>query len=105
VGRWRAPHLPSATPPTFFELFLTGVTRGGYGRLLDNGARPRERRILVEFHSPHTTPVAFGLHRGIVTVEPPGPAPDVRLRFDPFTPNLVLFGRVSKARAALTASW
>jgi hypothetical protein len=86
----------------FFDLFLVGVTRYGYGRLLDNGARPRERRIAVEFRSAYTTPVSLVLQRGSVTVEEPGRGCDVRLSFDPVTLNLMLFGRVSKARSVLT---
>lgn len=93
--------VPPRDAALFFELFLVGVTRHGYGRLLDNGARPRERRIVVEFRSAHTTPVAFVLQRGLVTVEAPEPGCDVRLSFDPVTLNLMLFGRVSKARAVL----
>lgn len=88
----------------FFELFLVGMTRHGYGRLLDNGEPPRERRIAVEFRSRYTTPVALVLHRGLVTVEEPRRDNDVRLSFDPVTLNLMLFGRLSRARSVLTGS-
>lgn len=37
-----------------------------------------------------------------MTVAEPGPGDDVRLSFDPPTLNLVLFGRMSRLRAALT---
>ncbi|MFU8852209.1 hypothetical protein ACNAW0_14675 [Micromonospora sp. SL1-18] len=86
----------------FFELFLVGLTRHGYGRLLDNGEPPRERRIAVAFRSPYTTPVTLVLQRGLVAVEEPGRDSDVRLSFDPVTLNLMLFGRLSKARSVLT---
>ncbi|MEV0459907.1 maleylpyruvate isomerase N-terminal domain-containing protein [Catellatospora methionotrophica] len=86
----------------FFDLFLLGVTRGGYGALLDHGAPVRPGRIAVDFRSPYTTPAMLVLTDGAVTVEDPDPRADVRLAFDPPTLNLMLFGRVSKARAALT---
>ena len=97
--RWIVPPQEAAL---FFELFLVGVTRHGYGRLLDNDEPPRARRIAVEFHSRYTSPVAFVLHNGHVTVEEPGHHADVRLSFDPVTLNLMLFGRVGKPRAVLT---
>ncbi|WP_320066474.1 hypothetical protein [Micromonospora sp. RTGN7] len=37
-----------------------------------------------------------------MTVADPGSPPDVRLRFDPALLNLMLFGRVSRVRTALT---
>jgi hypothetical protein len=86
----------------FFDLFLVGVTDYGYGHLLDgHGAAPRGR-IAVEFRSPYTTPMTMALTDGFVTVEKPGGSTDVRLSFDPPTLNLMLFGRISKPRAALT---
>jgi hypothetical protein len=85
----------------FFDLFLVGVTHYGYGRLLDgHGPAPRGR-VAVEFRSAHTTPVVMALTDGFVTVERPGGPVDVRLSFDPVTLNLMLFGRVSRLRAAL----
>jgi hypothetical protein len=39
---------------------------------------------------------------GRVTVELPGGPTDVRLHSDPVTLNLLLFGRLGRARAALT---
>lgn len=86
----------------FFELFVLGVLRHDYGRLLDNDELPRDRRIAVEFRSRHTAPVTMVLHQGRVSVRRPAPGEDVRLSFDPATLNLMLFGRISKARAALT---
>jgi len=70
--------------------------------LLDGSPPPRERRIAVEFRSAHTTPVTLVLRAGRVTAEEPGGDTDVRLRFDPATLNLMMFGRVSRARAAFT---
>jgi hypothetical protein len=94
--------IPAPQAALFFELFLVGVTRCGYGRLLDNDDRPRARRITVEFSSKHTTPVTFVLHHGRVSIEEPAPGSDVRLVFDPPALNLMLFGRISKPRAVLT---
>jgi hypothetical protein len=96
---WRVPARDAAH---FFDLFLVGVTDYGYGHLLDgHGPAPRGR-IAVEFRSPYTTPVTMALTDGFVTVEPPGGPTDVRLSFDPTALNLMLFGRLSRARAALT---
>ncbi|GAA2597218.1 maleylpyruvate isomerase N-terminal domain-containing protein [Actinomadura fulvescens] len=86
----------------FLDLFLVGVTHYGYGRLLDGHGPAPEGRVAVEFRSRHTTPVVMVLTDGFVTVEKPGGPADVRLWFDPVTLNLMLFGRISKLRAALT---
>ncbi|GAA3002430.1 maleylpyruvate isomerase N-terminal domain-containing protein [Streptosporangium longisporum] len=86
----------------FLDLFVTGLLRNGFGSLLDTGEPPDPRRVAVEFRSPHTRPVTLVLRDGKVTVEEPGARADVRLRFDPVTLNLMLFGRVSQVRAALT---
>ncbi|MBA9005599.1 maleylpyruvate isomerase N-terminal domain-containing protein [Thermomonospora cellulosilytica] len=102
----RALRAPWAVPPgeaaLFFDLFLVGVTRYGYGRLLDGAPPPRPGRIAVEFRSRHTVPVTMALTDGRVSVEEPGGPTDVRLSFDPVTLNLMLFGRVGRVRAALT---
>lgn len=87
----------------FFELFLLGVTHYGYGRLLDGHGPAPKGRIAVEFSSKFTTTRVMAMHDGFVTVEKPGEGPvDVKLSFDPVFLNLMLFGRISKARAALT---
>jgi uncharacterized protein (TIGR03083 family) len=86
----------------FFELFLIGVTHYGYGRLLDGHGPWPKRRVAVEFASRYTTTRTMVIANGLVTVERPGGPTDVRLAFDPVTLNLMLFGRISKVRAALT---
>jgi hypothetical protein len=86
----------------FFDLFLTGVVRNGMGTLLDTGEPPHPRRIAVEFRSRHTRPVTMVLRDGEVTVQEQGRGADARLRFDPVVLDLMLFGRVSRARAVLT---
>lgn len=102
----RATRTPWAIPPAdaalFFEVFFVEVLRHGIGRLLDNDEPPRARRIAVGFRSNHTTPVTIVLRHGHVTVEEPGAATDVRIFFDPPALNLMMFHRISKARAALT---
>jgi hypothetical protein len=85
----------------FFEMFMVGLARNGVGRLLD-GPPPQERRIAVEFRSDYIEPVTLVLRDGQVTAEAPGKGPDVRVTFDPAVFNLMMFGRVSKARAVLT---
>ncbi|MEZ0074240.1 maleylpyruvate isomerase family mycothiol-dependent enzyme [Planotetraspora sp. GP83] len=99
-ARWP---MPPADAALFFDLFLIGMISHEYGHLLDdNTAPPNARRIAVEFRSRHTVPVTMVLRDGRVSVEEPGPGADVRLSFDPVTLHLMLFGRISKARAALT---
>ncbi|WP_239162212.1 maleylpyruvate isomerase N-terminal domain-containing protein [Acrocarpospora phusangensis] len=92
--------LPPADAALFFELFLIGMIRQDAGGLL--GPQLPGRRIAVEFHSAHTTPVTMVLKDRRVTLEETGLGADARITFDPPTLNLMLFGRVSKARAALT---
>ncbi|MEU6037059.1 maleylpyruvate isomerase N-terminal domain-containing protein [Actinomadura sp. NPDC047616] len=99
-ARWPVSRADAAL---FFELFLLGVTTYGYGRLLDRDGPERAGRIAVEFRSRHTAPAAMILTDGFVTAErPPGRDIDVRLFFDPVVLNLMLFGRLSRVRAALT---
>ncbi|MEV8443072.1 maleylpyruvate isomerase family mycothiol-dependent enzyme [Actinosynnema sp. NPDC051121] len=93
--------IPPREAALFFELFLVGMFRNEVGGVL-GGAPPDDRRIAVAFRSRHTTPVTIVLHQGRVSVEEPGGPVDVRLTFDPAVLNLVLFGRVSRARAAVT---
>ncbi|WP_326557825.1 maleylpyruvate isomerase family mycothiol-dependent enzyme [Micromonospora sp. NBC_01796] len=96
--------IPPAYAGLYLDLFVMGMLGDGYdhGRLLDNDEPPRERRIAVEFRSRYTTPVTVVLHKGLVTSEPPGSAPDIRLSFNPVTLNLLMFGRVGTARALLS---
>ena len=102
----RAARLPWTVPPEeaglFFDLFLLGVTQYGYGRLLDGHGPAPKGRITVEFGSKYTTTRVMAMTDGFVTIETPGDRVDVRLSFDPVGLNLMLFGRISKARAALT---
>jgi uncharacterized protein (TIGR03083 family) len=101
----RAAHEPWPMPPhesaTFFELFVVGMIRNDVGQVLD-GPPPNARRIAVAFTSRYTTPVTLVLHNGDVSVEEPGGPVDARVSFDPATLNLMLFGRIGRARAALT---
>jgi hypothetical protein len=94
--------VPSRDAGLFFDLLLVGVARNGYGQLLDGGGPPRDRRIAIEFRSRYTVPVTLVLHRGRVTAEEPGGPVDARVSFDPAVLNLMLFGRISRLRAALT---
>jgi hypothetical protein len=96
---WR---VPSAEAALFFDLFLIGVTSYGYGRLLEGHGPARPGRVAVEFRSKYTTPVTMAVTDGVVTTEEPGGTTDVRLSFEPVALNLMLFGRIGKARAVLT---
>ncbi|TDC39975.1 maleylpyruvate isomerase family mycothiol-dependent enzyme [Micromonospora sp. KC213] len=97
--RWR---LPGREAAMFLELFLAGVVRHGYGRLLDGGGPPSDRPIVVEFRSAFAAPLRLVLHRGVISFAEPGARPDVRIHHDPGTFNLMMFGRISRARALLT---
>ena len=98
--------LPWTMPPQdaalFFDLFYVGLARGNFGSLLNGNRRPLQRRIAVELRSPYTTPVTLVVRNGQLTAEDPGPGADATVRFDPATLNMMLFGRVSKARAIAT---
>ncbi|MEU4804245.1 maleylpyruvate isomerase N-terminal domain-containing protein [Actinosynnema sp. NPDC023587] len=94
------PIAPREAAP-FFDLFVVGMIRNDVGRLLD-GPPPDDRRIAVAFRSRHTAPVTLVLHHGRVRVQEADDPADARVSFDPSTLNLVLFGRVSRARAVLT---
>ncbi|WP_327029576.1 maleylpyruvate isomerase family mycothiol-dependent enzyme [Micromonospora sp. NBC_01740] len=94
--------LPGRDAALFMELFVAGVVRHGYGRLIDGGAPPSERPVVVEFRSAYAAPVRLLLHRGRMTFADPGARADARIDHDPGTLNLMMFGRVSRARAVLT---
>ncbi|GAA4185936.1 maleylpyruvate isomerase family mycothiol-dependent enzyme [Streptosporangium oxazolinicum] len=102
----RSGRVPWTIPPReaalFFDLFLVGMIREGYGRLMDTAGPKRSGRIAVRFHSRYTTPATLVLRDGRVSVEERSSRADVHLAFDPPTLNLVLFGRVSRPRAVLT---
>lgn len=98
-SRWLVPPQEAAM---FFELFLIGVTHYGYGRLFDGHGPWPKRRVAVEFRSRYTSTRTLVIDDGRVTVEQPGGPTDVHLFFDPVTLNLMLFGRISRPRAALT---
>ncbi len=102
----RALRLPWTMPPEdaalFFDLFYVGLASREMGRLLEGSKRPLKRRIAVELSSGYTTPVTLVVRNGRLTAEPAGSAPDAKVQFDPATLNMMLFGRISKARAVLT---
>ncbi len=102
----RALKVPWAMPPEdaalFFDLFYVGLLSGTTGQLLEGSKRPLKRRIAVGFRSGYTTPVTFVVRDGKATAEPAGPGVDATVRFDPATLNMMMFGRISKLRAALT---
>ncbi|MEV4057345.1 maleylpyruvate isomerase N-terminal domain-containing protein [Amycolatopsis sp. NPDC049688] len=98
AGRpWR---IPARLEALFLELFLFGMVAGGMGHLLDD-AKPSPRRIAVEFRSAYTTPAVLALQHGRLRLEKPDGTADVRLRFDPAVLVPMMFGRISKLRAAL----
>ncbi|MEU5867367.1 maleylpyruvate isomerase N-terminal domain-containing protein [Nonomuraea sp. NPDC047529] len=94
--------VPARDAGLFFDLFLIGMIRNDYGRLMDTGSPAPARRITVGFHSAHTAPAALVLDRGRVSVAEAGARVDAHVGFDPAALNLLLFGRMSRTRAALT---
>jgi hypothetical protein len=102
----RAVKAPWAMPPEdaalVFDLFFVGLLSGDSGRLLEGSKRPLKRRITVAFRSGYTTPVTFVVRDGGASVEPACQGVDATVRFDPATLNMMMFGRISKSRAALT---
>lgn len=100
------------TPPEqavqFLDTFIRGMVHHGVGEVLDSSARPARSRIAVEFSSRHMRPLTLVLSEAAngggntVTFGEPGGRVDVRLRFEPATLNLMMFGRVSQLRAGLT---
>ncbi|MCW3817266.1 maleylpyruvate isomerase N-terminal domain-containing protein [Micromonospora sp. DR5-3] len=102
----RAARRPWTLPPRdaalFLELFMAGVVRHGYGRLLDGVNPPRRPRIVVRFTSAWSAPLTLTMDHGRVRFAEPAERPDVTIRFHPPTLNLMMFGRVSRARAVLT---
>jgi uncharacterized protein (TIGR03083 family) len=94
--------MPAEDAALFFDLFYVGMASGHMGRVLDGSRRPLTRRIAVELRSGYTTPVTMVVRNGRLTVEPAGPGADAKVRFDPATLNMMLFGRISTSRAVLT---
>ncbi|GAA0458442.1 hypothetical protein Aca07nite_64800 [Actinoplanes capillaceus] len=100
AGRpWRSDPAEAAL---FFDLFLLGVIRSGYGHLLDRDGDPHRGRVSVTFRSGYGTPSTLVLQDGVVHAVPLERRPDVRLSYDPVILNRMLFGRISHGRALLT---
>ncbi|NLU79180.1 hypothetical protein HCA58_12490 [Micromonospora sp. HNM0581] len=86
----------------FVDLFLVGMTRRGYGNLLDRDGAVYPGRVSVTLRHMFGPDVTLALVAGRVVVEPPDPRPDVRLSFDPAAFTLMMFGRMGRGRAVLT---
>lgn len=86
----------------FTDLFLVGLARHDGGKLLHRDGVSNDRRVAAEFRSRYTTPVTLVVERGRVAGIGLDGTADVRLRFEPVAFNLMMFGRISGARAALT---
>ncbi|MBM2618556.1 maleylpyruvate isomerase N-terminal domain-containing protein [Actinoplanes sp. LDG1-06] len=95
-------HLPAADAAAFFDVFFTGLVASGYGKLLDHDGPPHPGKVVVTFRGSAVRPFTLVLERGRVHLTEVVERPDVRLTYDPVTLDLMLFGRVSRVRAALT---
>lgn len=98
---WR---IPDEYAAQFFELFLIEIARNGVGNILDDDKPTRQGRIAVEFRSDYTSPVTLVLDTGDVWIEEPARDNDVRVYFKPAALSLLLFHRITRARAAMTGS-
>jgi len=98
-SRWE---MPPADAAMFFELFVCGVIRHGVGRLQQRDEAPPDRRIAVEFRSDYNAPMVLIVRGRKTFIGQSGRDIDVRVSYDPVMLNLMLFGRVSRARALLT---
>ena len=87
---------------TFLEMFVLGMVSQGIGRIQERAETPPDRRIAVEFRSKYTAPAVMVVRGSEVSIGEPGRDIDVRVSYDPVILNLMLFGRVSRARALLT---
>lgn len=97
--RW---DMAPADAATFLSVFVLGMVRHGIGRIQERAEAPPDRRIAVEFRSGYTAPAVMVVRGRDVSIGEPGRDIDVRLTYDPVTLNLMLFGRISRARAVLT---
>ncbi|HEX6527784.1 MAG TPA: maleylpyruvate isomerase family mycothiol-dependent enzyme [Streptosporangiaceae bacterium] len=94
--------IPPAYAAQFLDVFVAGLTRQGLGRFLDRDGAAPGRRIAVKLVSRHMSPLILVLSPdGAVTLADRDIPVDVRVRLDPATFNLMMFGRVSRVRAAL----
>jgi uncharacterized protein (TIGR03083 family) len=91
--------MPDAEAAHFVEQFLFGMIRHDYGVLLDHGGRPPRRPVVVHFRSSYTEPASLVLRDGRVRVGAGDEPADARVTYRPARLNLMLFGRMSVARA------
>lgn len=90
--------VPPAYAVHFFQSFMGGMLRYGYGSLLGQ-LPPRTRPATVEFRLRHAAPFRMVLGDRVLTTEPPGPGADAVVTADPATLVLMMFHRVSMVRA------
>jgi uncharacterized protein (TIGR03083 family) len=91
--------MADADAALFTDEFLVGMIRRDYGLLLETGVRVPRRTIGVEFRSAYTAPARLILQDGRVHVGADDEPVDARVTFRPARFNLMLFGRISVARA------
>jgi uncharacterized protein (TIGR03083 family) len=98
--RWT---IPSPYAAQFLELFVAGLGRHGIGGVLDKKGPPLRRRIAVRLESRFMGPLTLvALPGGSAVTGDPGTPVDVRVWLEPAAFNLMMFGRISRLRAALT---
>ena len=93
--------LPDEEAALYWELFFLGMLRLDYGTLLNTSLPMPRRPIAVRFRSAHTPEATVTLGDGRVFIAGDDAPYDVRVTFRPGRFNLMLFGRISTAQAAL----
>ncbi|MEV6926555.1 maleylpyruvate isomerase N-terminal domain-containing protein [Dactylosporangium sp. NPDC051485] len=93
--------MPDEHAALYWELFFLGMLRLEYGALLNMSLKMPRRPTAVQFRSAFTTTETIVLGDGRVWIAPPGHPHDVRVWFRPARFNLLLFGRIGTAHAAV----
>lgn len=95
--------IPPPYAAQFLDLFVAGLGRYGIGGVLAKEGPALRRRIAVRLVSRYMEPMTLvALPGGSAVTGGADSAFDVRVRLEPAAFNLMMFGRISRLRAALT---
>jgi hypothetical protein len=97
---WEIAHQDAAA---VFDQFIVALFSAGAGAAIRSDSGPADR-VAVRFQSSYTTPTVLVADRGRFRIEPADHPVDAHVRFLPAPFMLMLFGRVSKLRNALTGN-
>lgn len=93
--------MPDEEAALYWDQFFLGMLRLDYGTLLNTSLPMPRHPIAVRFRSAHTPEATIMLGDRRVWIAPDEQPYDVRVTFRPARFNLMLFGRISTATAAL----